>query len=59
MMKPPQPREKIVAIGLLTEQELRNVGTGLHRIYPVTDDGSFDDLLMAIRQKTASRSFRR
>jgi hypothetical protein len=40
--------DKIVAIGLLTEQELKNVGTGLKRLYPITDRGDFDDLLQAL-----------
>jgi hypothetical protein len=40
--------DKIVAIGLFTEQELKNVGTGLKRLYPITDGGDFDDLLQAL-----------
>lgn len=50
---PPRRRaDKIVAIGLLTAEELRNVGTGLHRLYTVPEDGAFDDLLQAIGERT-------
>jgi hypothetical protein len=41
--------DRIVAVSFLTEQELRNVATGLKRIYPIDTDGQFDDLLEAIR----------
>jgi hypothetical protein len=53
MTDPPRRRaDKIVAIGLLTAEELRNVGTGLHRIYPLSDDDTFDELLKAIDRRT-------
>jgi hypothetical protein len=56
MTQPPRRRaDQIVAIGLLTAEELRNVGTGLHRIYPVSDDGAFDDLLKALDRKARTR----
>jgi hypothetical protein len=45
--------EKIVAVGLLTEREVRRWGQDLKHIYPVPDDGTFDDLLSAIRRATA------
>jgi hypothetical protein len=48
---PRRRADRIVAIGLLTAEELRNVGTGLHRIYPVPKDGDFDELLKAIERK--------
>jgi hypothetical protein len=55
---PRRRADKIVAIGLLTAEELRNVGTGLHRIYPIASDGEFDDLLKAIDRKAREgRSF--
>lgn len=59
MSSPPRRQaDKIVAIGLLTAEELRNVGTGLHRLYPVSDDGAFDDLLKAIGDKARRRPLR-
>jgi hypothetical protein len=38
-------KEKIVAIGLLSESDLRVLGEGFSRHFPVSDDGIFDDLL--------------
>jgi hypothetical protein len=40
--------EKIVAVGLLTERELKLVGESLQRLYLVDDDRTFDPLLAAI-----------
>lgn len=40
--------DKIVAISLLTAEELKNVGTGLKRLYPLPEDDDFDDLLQQI-----------
>jgi hypothetical protein len=54
---PRRQADRIVAIGLLTAEELRNVGTGLHRLYPV-HDGAFDDLLKAISDKAPGRLLR-
>ena len=39
---------RIVAIGLLTQQELEMLGHGFDRAYPVDDDLVFEDLLQAI-----------
>lgn len=44
--------DRIVAVALLTAEEKRNLGTGLRRLYPVTDAGDFADLLQAIDQAT-------
>ena len=38
----------IVAIGLLTQQELEMLGQGFDRAYPIDDDLIFEDLLLAI-----------
>lgn len=38
-------REKIVAVSFLTAEEVQIVGQSLKRVYRVTDDGKFDDLL--------------
>ena len=40
--------ERIVAVGLLTEEDLRMLGGGFRRSYPVRSDATFDDLLQAI-----------
>ena len=39
---------QIVAIGLLTQQELEMLGQGFDRAYPIDDDLVFEDLLRAI-----------
>lgn len=36
---------RIVAVGLLTERDVAALGKSFRRLYPVEDDGSFDDLL--------------
>lgn len=38
----------IVAVGLLTSAEMRLFGTQLSRVYPVSDDHTFNDLIEAI-----------
>jgi len=43
---PDAPR--IVAIGLLTEYELRLLGQGFDRAFPINDDNAFEELLKAI-----------
>lgn len=40
--------ERIVAVSFLSQEELRNVGTGLKRVYELPHDGEFDDLLKAL-----------
>lgn len=44
------PEEKIVAVGFLTEQNVRTLGSSLKKVFPITDDGRFDDLLKALDQ---------
>jgi hypothetical protein len=39
---------RIVAIGLLTENELQLLGQGFDRAFPIDDDNIFEDLLRAI-----------
>lgn len=39
---------RIVAIGLLTEHELRLLGQGFDRAFPIDDDNVFEELLRAI-----------
>ncbi len=37
--------DKIVAIGLLTQHDLDVLGTSFKRLFPVSHDGSFADLI--------------
>jgi hypothetical protein len=41
-------RDHIVAIGLLTQEDVRRLGENFSRLYPVPRDGAFDDLIKAI-----------
>ena len=38
-------REPVVAIGFLTRHDLHVLGTGFQRLFPVTQDDGFADLL--------------
>jgi len=42
------PRERIVAVGLLTERDLRLLGARFDRLWPVEDAPEFVELLRAI-----------
>ena len=44
----PEPRHRIVAVGLLTEQELRLLGPNFFRSEPVNETPCFGGLLQAI-----------
>lgn len=39
------PSDRIVAVGFLTQNDLKILGQGFDRIFPISDDVSFDDLL--------------
>ena len=41
-------RDRIVAVSLLTTEEVQVLGSSLKRVYPLPEDGSFDDLLRAL-----------
>ena len=41
-------RERIVAVGLLTQREVELLGHGFWRLWPVDDTPCFQDLLQAI-----------
>jgi hypothetical protein len=47
---PKSDRERIVAIGLFTADELLVACQALKRVYPVPKDGRFDDLLAQINK---------
>jgi hypothetical protein len=40
--------EKIVAIGLLTETNVRMLGGSLKKVFAIAEDGRFDALLKAL-----------
>ena len=50
-------RERIVAVGLLTQRDLNLLGPTFDRLWPVEDVPEFDDLIRAIDQ--ADDDFRR
>ena len=41
-------REDIVAIGLLTQNDIHRLGESFSRLFPLPRDGAFDDLIRAI-----------
>ncbi len=41
-------REDIVAIGLLTQNDIKRLGESFSRLFPLPRDGAFDDLIKAI-----------
>ena len=41
-------KERIVAVGLLTQREVELLGQGFSRLWPVDDTPCFQDLLQAI-----------
>ena len=45
---PPRSSQKIVALGLLTEDDLQKLGSSFSRIYPVDEVPCFGELLHAI-----------
>lgn len=50
--------EPFVAIGLLTETNIRMLGTSLRQVFPIPQDNKFDDLVKALdeaRNETRSR----
>jgi hypothetical protein len=42
------PSDRIVAVGFLTQNDLKILGQGFDRIFPISDDVSFDDLLVKL-----------
>ena len=41
-------RDRIVALALLTDDDVSRLGSNLKRLWPVDESSSFDDLLAAI-----------
>jgi hypothetical protein len=49
-------RERIVAIGLLTQRDLDMLGTGFERAFPLQSNADFEDLLAKLDEVTARTS---
>ena len=41
-------QEPFIGIGLLTETNIRMLGTSLRQVFPIPQDNKFDDLLRAL-----------
>lgn len=41
-------QDRIVAVGLLSQEDLNRLGTSFQRVFPLGQDNGFDDLLKAI-----------
>ena len=54
-MHEPVPRERIVAVGLLTEANVRMLGDSLKTVFPIDETPVFDDLLRAIDEAARAR----
>ena len=42
------PEDPFVAVGLLTETNIRMLGSSLRQVFPIPDDDKFDDLVRAL-----------
>ncbi len=42
--------DPFVAVGLLTETNIRMLGTSLRQVFPIPDDNKFEDLIQALDQ---------
>ncbi|HWV13446.1 MAG TPA: hypothetical protein VN110_09145 [Sphingobium sp.] len=51
-------RDDIVAIGLLTQNDIRRLGNSFSRLFPLPRDGAFDDLIKAIDEADREREQR-
>lgn len=51
-------REDIVAVGLLTQDDIRRLGNNFSRLFPIPRDGAFDDLIKAIDDADRDRQQR-
>jgi hypothetical protein len=49
-------RDHIVAIGLLTQDDVQRLGENFSRLFPVPRDGAFDDLIKAIDEAERQRN---
>ncbi len=51
-------RDDIVAIGLLTQDDIQRLGGSFSRLFPLPSDGAFDDLIKAIDKADRERQER-
>lgn len=51
-------REDIVAIGLLTQNDIQRLGESFSRLFPLPRDGAFDDLIRAIDEADREKDHR-
>ena len=51
--------DPFVAVGLLTETNIRMLGTSLRQVFPIPKDNKFDDLIAALdNARSANRGQR-
>ena len=48
--------DPFVAVGLLTETNIRMLGTSLRQVFPIPEDSKFDDLLKALDEARSQRT---
>jgi hypothetical protein len=51
-------RDPIIAIGLLTQDDVRRLGENFSRLFPVPRDGAFDELIKAIDDADQQKDLR-
>ena len=51
-------RDDIVAIGLLTQNDIQRLGDSFSRLFPLPRDGAFEDLIKAIDEADRDREQR-
>jgi hypothetical protein len=51
--------DPFVAVGLLTETNIRMLGPSLRQVFPIPRDDKFDDLLKALDEARGERSSQR
>ena len=52
---PPPARDKIVAVGLLTQRDIEVLGIGLCRLFPLERDSAFEELLRELDRLEPTR----
>ena len=48
--------DPVVAVGLLTETNIRMLGTSLRQVFPIPDDHKFDELIRALDEAVEDSS---
>lgn len=52
---PSAAKDKIVAVGLLTQRDIEVLGIGLCRLFPLERDSAFEDLLKELDRLEPTR----